>query len=63
MKRAVLALLLAPLAGCGSCVKDESPSSESPQPGAPNAKKPLDLRAADKRFSQFSEGGADASRD
>jgi type IV pilus biogenesis protein CpaD/CtpE len=55
----VLVVVLAHLVGCGSCANDE-PQSE---PVASGGRKPIDMRAADKRFSQFSEAGADASSD
>lgn len=51
----VSGMVLAQLAGCGSCVKDDPPS------GRASGKKPIDLRAADKRFSQYSEPDAQAA--
>ena len=59
---ALAGLVLAQLAGCGGCVKDDPPPPGS-TPGT--ARKPIDLRAADKRLSQFSnqDGAADAASD
>jgi type IV pilus biogenesis protein CpaD/CtpE len=56
-------MVLAQLAGCGGCVKDD-PAQQS-SPAASGGRKPIDLRAADQKLSQFSttEGGADASHD
>ena len=60
---AAAGMVLAQLAGCGGCVKDD-PGQQS-NPASSGGRKPIDLRAADKKLSQFSttEGGADASHD
>ena len=61
---AVAGLVLAQLAGCGGCVKDD-PNKSDPA-AASGGRKPIDLRAADKKLSQFSsvaDGSADASTD
>ena len=60
---AVTGMVLAQLAGCGGCVKDDS--GQQSNPAASGGRKPIDLRAADKRLSQFSatDGAADASTD
>jgi hypothetical protein len=57
---AALGMVLAQVAGCGGCVKDEQSN-----PAAAGGRKPIDLRAADKRLSQFTtpDGAADASTD
>jgi hypothetical protein len=54
-------IVLAQLVGCGSCVKDEDVQQQQPGSG----RKPIDLRAADKRFSRFTvqDAAADASSD
>jgi hypothetical protein len=61
-KRSALAfvaagLVLAQVAGCGSCVKDDPPKEQA------GGRKPINLRAADKRFSQYTDGSSDASTD
>ena len=61
---AALGLVLAQLAGCGGCVKDDS--AEQANPAGSSGRKPIDLRAADKRLSQFGNQDAepiDASSD
>jgi len=60
---AVSGMVLAQVAGCGGCVKDE-PADQS-NPAASGGRKPIDLRAADKRLSQFTatDAAADASHD
>ena len=55
---AALGLVLAQLAGCGGCVKDD-PASQS-SPAGSSGRKPIDLRAADKRLSQFGSQDAEA---
>ena len=50
-------IVLAQVVGCGSCVKDD------PQPTSTDGRKPINLKAADKRFSQFSDGAAAAAAD
>jgi hypothetical protein len=59
---AATGMVLAQLAGCGGCVKDDAQQSN---PAASGGRKPIDLRAADKRLSQFTtpDGAADASTD
>ena len=61
---ALAGMVLAQLAGCGGCVKEDDPAQQS-SPAASGARKPIDIRAADKRLSQFStpDGAADASTD
>ena len=54
---AVAGIVLAQLAGCGGCVADD-PAPES-NPGS-SGRKPIDLRAADKRLSQFGNQDAEA---
>jgi hypothetical protein len=55
--------VLAQVAGCGSCVKDD------PQPSVTvngKERKPIDLKAADKRLTPFTvreAGAADAATD
>jgi hypothetical protein len=62
----VAGIVLAQLVGCGSCVKEDE---AQPDPGTSTGRKPIDLRAADKRFSQFAvpdaaaDAGADGSSD
>ncbi len=60
---AVTGIVLAQLAGCGGCVKDD-PAQQS-SPAASGGRKPIDLRAADKRLSQFGaqDSATDASSD
>lgn len=63
---AVAGMVLAQLAGCGGCVK-EDPAQQS-NPASSGGRKPIDIRAADKRLSQFSadpnhDAAADASTD
>lgn len=53
----VAGIVLAQLVGCGGCVKDEE---VQPQHDA-SGRKPIDLRAADKRFSPFTVHDAEAS--
>jgi hypothetical protein len=58
---AVVGIVLAQLVGCASCVKDEDV-----QQGPGSGRAPIDLRAADQRFSQVSTPdarGADAASD
>lgn len=62
---AACGLCFAQVVGCGSCVKEDEPQS-TPSTGV--ERKPIDLRAADKRLSQYSthsvEGGVtDATTD
>jgi len=62
---AVAGFVLAQLAGCGGCVKDDPAQNDPAQAGR---RKPIDIRAADKRLSQFSadpnhDAAADASTD
>ena len=60
---AVAGMILAQLTGCGGCVKDDA-SQESNPASSGGGRKPIDLRAADKRLSQFSsdtDSAADAS--
>jgi hypothetical protein len=61
---AVAGMVLAQLAGCGGCVKEDEPAQQS-NPAASGGRKPIDIRAADKRLSQFTtpDGAADASTD
>jgi hypothetical protein len=56
-------MVLAQLAGCGGCVKDDPAQSDPAATGG--GRKPMDLRAADKKLSQFSaqDGSTDASHD
>ena len=64
-------LVVGQLAGCGSCVQDDPPAPTTSVDTKGNPRKPLDLRAVDKRLSQFSDAdlgdtsmnaaGADAS--
>jgi hypothetical protein len=54
------ALVLAQLAACGSCVKDDPTPAD---PVATGGRKPIDVRAFDKRLSQFSEASADGAAD
>lgn len=65
----LVAVALAQVTACGSCVKDDPvPATVGDAAGE---RKPIDLRAADKRLSQYSEtaqlgqdsGAADAARD
>lgn len=54
-----IGLVLGQVAGCGSCVKDDPPQ-QSVEPGG-RARKPIDLRAADKNLSQFSDAAKAAA--
>ena len=66
---AVAGLVLAQLAGCGGCVKDDAAKSDPGAEADGSGRRPIDLRAADKKLSQFSaaaadrDGSADASHD
>jgi len=52
LSRSLVAVALAQVTACGSCVKDDpAPASFD----AAGERKPIDLRAADKRLSQYSE--------
>ena len=55
---AVAGIVLAQLAGCGGCVADD-PTPESNAAGS-GGRKPIDLRAVDKRLSQFGSQDAEA---
>ncbi len=55
---AVAGIVLAQLAGCGGCVADD-PAPQS-NPAGSSGRKPIDLRAADKRLSQFGNQDAEA---
>ena len=52
---AVIGMVLAQLVGCGGCVKDD-PAQQNPGSG----RKPIDLRAVDKKLSQFGNQDAEA---
>ena len=49
MRRAALGMFLAQGLGCGGCVKDDPPS-----PGSQVVRPPVNMKAIDKRLSQFS---------
>lgn len=58
-------MVLAQVAGCGSCVKDDPQPSTSVTTGG-KERKPINLKAADKKLSQYQlveAGAADASTD
>lgn len=64
---AVAGIVLAQVTACGGCVKDDPAGSSGP--AASGGRKPIDLRAADKKLSQFSseaserDAGGDAGHD
>ena len=55
---AALGLVLAQVAGCGGCVKDDH--AEQANPVGASGRKPIDLRAVDKRLSPFGNQDAEA---
>ena len=53
-RAALVGIALAQATGCSSCVKDEPPV-ETQGPGITGDRKPINLKAADKKLSQFSD--------
>ena len=51
-----MGLVVGQLAGCGSCVKEDDPqTTTATDPNAVPPRKPINLRAADRRLSQYSD--------